>query len=124
MKRNWLEWLILVVSVSLVAGLVGYLLVTGLTNGGPPVIRAAVSVEDATEGPDGGWFAPLVVRNEGGSAAVAIVMEGSATVDGTEETSQLVVDILAAGSRVELVLGFSAPPEGDVTLRVVGFESP
>ena len=124
MKRNWLEWLILAVSVSLVAGLVGYLLVTGLTNGGPPVIRATVSAEDATEGPDGGWFAPLLVANEGGSAAVAIVIEGSATVDGAEETSQLVVDILAAGSQVELVLGFSARPEGQVKLRVVGFESP
>jgi uncharacterized protein (TIGR02588 family) len=123
-KRNWLEWLILVVSVSLVVALVGYLLVTGLTNGGPAAIRAEVVREDAIEGPDGSWLAPLTVSNDGGTAAVAIVMEGTAMVDGAEETSELVVDILAAGSEVELMLGFSGPPEGEVDLRVVGYEAP
>lgn len=124
MKRNWLEWLILIVSVVLVAGIVGYLLVTGLTDGGPARIRASVSMEEAVEGADGGWLVPLRVRNEGGSAAVAIVVEGTATIDGSEETSELAIDILAAGSETELVLGFSGRPEGDVAVRVVGFETP
>lgn len=124
MKRNWLEWLILGVSTLLVIGVVGFLLVSGLTNSGPAVIRASASMDEAIEGPDGGWLVPLQVRNEGGSAAVAIVVEGTATVDGAEETSELAVDILAGGSVAELVLGFSGRPEGEVTVRVVGFETP
>ncbi len=123
MNRNWLEWAILVGSVALVVALVGYLLVSGLTNGGPAVIRAQVAAE-ATAGPDDGWLVPLVVRNEGGRAALAIVVEGTATVAGEEETSELTVDVLAAESEVDLVLGFSGQPEGEVEVRVVGFETP
>jgi uncharacterized protein (TIGR02588 family) len=66
----------------------------------------------------------LTVRNEGGKAAVSIVVEGTASIAGTEESSELTVDVLAADSEVDLVLGFSGPPEGEVQVRVVGFETP
>ncbi len=124
MNRNWLEWLILLVSTALVLGLVGYLLVSGLTSRGPAVIRMEVINARAADSIDGGWLVPLTVRNEGGAAAAAIVVEATATVDGTEEASQLTVDLLAADSEVELVLGFSGRPEGEVEVRVVGFETP
>jgi uncharacterized protein (TIGR02588 family) len=124
MNRNWLEWAILVISIVLVVGLVGYLLVSGLSNAGPAMIRLEVSTEQAAEGPDGGWLVPLTVRNEGGQAAVSIVVEGIAIVAGTEESSELTVDVLAADSEVNLILGFSGRPEGEVQVRVVGFETP
>ena len=124
MKRNWLEWSILAISVAVVVALVGYLLVAGLSNGGPAVIRAEVAAAEATDGPDGGWLVPLTVRNEGGSAAVSIIVEGTANVAGTEESSELAIDLLAAESEVELVLGFSGQPDGEVQVRVVGFETP
>lgn len=124
MNRNWLEWAILLISGVLVALLVGYLLVSGLSNRGPATIRAEVVTPAATDGPDGGWLVPLTVRNSGGKAAVSIVVEGITTVDGTEEASQLTIDLLAADSEVELILGFSGRPEGEVEVRVVGFESP
>ena len=124
MKRNWLEWLILIVSTGLVLGLVGYLLVSGLTSRGPAAIRTEVLTAEGADSPDGGWLVPLTVRNEGDTAAGAIVVEATATVDGAEETSQLTVDLLAAASEVELVPGFSGRPEGEVTIRVVGFETP
>ena len=124
MKRNWLEWLILLVSTGLVLGLVGYLLVSGLTSRGPAAIRTEVLTAEGAAAPDGGWLVPLTVRNEGDTAAVAIVVEATATVDGAEEMSQLTVDLLAAASEVELMLGFSGRPEGEVTIRVVGFETP
>ena len=124
MKRNWLEWAILVISVALVIVLVGYLLVSGLASGGPAVIRAEVTAAQAADGPDGGWLVPLTVRNEGGKAAVSIVVEGTASVAGTEESSELTVDVLAADSEVDLVLGFSGRPEGEVLVRVVGYETP
>jgi uncharacterized protein (TIGR02588 family) len=124
MKRNWLEWAILVISVVLVVALVGYLLVSGLANDRPAVIRPEVTPAEAADGPDGGWLVPLTVRNEGGKAAVSIVIEGTATVAGTEESSELTVDLLAADSEVELILGFSGRPEGEIQVRVVGFETP
>lgn len=124
MKRNTLEWAILVTSVTLVVALVGYLLVSGMTNSSSAVIRLEATAAEATEGPDGGWLVPLTVHNEGGKAAVSIVVEGNASVAGSEESSELTVDVLAADSEVELVLGFSGRPEGEVQVRVVGYESP
>lgn len=124
MKRNWLEWLILLVSTGLVIAVVGYLLVSGLSSRGPAVIRTEVLTAEASDSPDGGWLVPLTVRNEGGTAAGAIVVEATATIDGAEESSELTVDLLAAASEVELVLGFSGRPEGEITVRVVGFETP
>ena len=81
MKRNWLEWLILIVSTGLVLGVVGYLLVSGLTSRGPAAIGTEVISAEAADSPDGGWLVPLVVRNEGGTAAGAIVVEATAIVD-------------------------------------------
>jgi len=124
MKRNSLEWAILVISVAVVVALVGYLLVSGLANDGPAMIRAEVTAAEAAEGPGGGWLVPVTVHNEGEKAAVSIVVEGTAIVAGTEESSELTVDVLAVDSEVELVLGFSGRPEGKVEVRVVGFESP
>ena len=124
MKRNWLEWAILTISVAMVVALVGYLLVAGLSNSGPAMLRADVVTAEATDGPDGGWLVPLTVRNDGGMAAVSIVVEGTATIAGAEESSELVIDLLAAGSQVELTLGFSGVPDGEIQVRVVGFETP
>ncbi len=124
MNRNWLEWAILSISIALVVGLVGYLLVSGLTNGGPAVIRLEAAEGEAADGPDGGWLVPLTVRNDGGKAAVSIVVEGTASVAGMEESSELTIDILAAASQVDVVLGFSGRPEGKVQVRVVGYETP
>lgn len=124
MNRNWLEWTILAVSAAIVVVLVGYLVTTGLSSSGPALIQAAVVPEEATDGPDGGWLVPLVVRNAGGTAAVSIVIEGSATIDGVDEASQVTIDLLAADSEVVLVLGYSARPDDEVSVRVVGFETP
>lgn len=122
MRRNWLEWSILAVSVAVVAALVGYLLFAGFSDSGPAVIRAEVA--DGADGPDGGWLVPLTVRNEGGRAAVSIIVEGTATVAGEEESSEVTIDLLAADSEVELTLGYSQEPDDGIQLRVVGFESP
>jgi len=124
MKRNWLEWLILGASVVLVVAIAGYLLMSGLGASRSAEIRAEVVMAEAAVGPSGGWTVPLLVRNDGGAAAVGVLVEGTATVDGSEETSELTVDLLAADSGVELVLGFSGEPDDAVEIRIVGFELP
>ena len=124
MRRNWLEWAILAVSVTVVALLVAYLAIVGLSGSRPASIRAEVGPAGMTAGPDGGWLVPVQVRNDGGVAAISIVVEGTATVAGEEEVSELTVDVLPAESKVEVLFGFSGQPDGDIRLRVVGFETP
>ena len=108
----------------LVAVLIGYLAISGLSNVGSAALQASADPGRATEGPDGAWLVPVTVRNDGGMAAVSIVVEGTATVGGVQEASELTVDILAAESEVELILGFSARPADDVRVRIVGYETP
>ena len=124
MRRNWLEWAILAVSIAVIVMLVGYLAIAGLSGSGPPALRAEVGPAGAAAGPDGGWLVPVEVRNDGGTAAVGIVVEGTATVSGEEEVSELTIDVLAAESEVQVVLGFGGQPDGDISLRIVGYETP
>ena len=123
MRRNPLEWAILVVSVVAIVGIVGYLLVDAVGGRDSPVIAAEIDAAAGMEGPTG-WTAPARIRNDGGSGVRQLVLEATAMVDGAEEASALTVDLLAAMSEVELVVGFSAAPTGPVEVRVVGYEVP
>ncbi len=124
MRRNPLEWAILIVSIAAILGVVGYLLVDAVA--GPhdePRIVAEVGMGAGAEGPTG-WTAPVTIRNEGGTAVRALVLEATAMVDGAEEASVLTVNLLASMSDVELFVGFSAAPAGPVEVRIVGYEVP
>ena len=123
MKRNALEWLVLIASLLAVVGLVGFLLVDGLADSNePPSIRLVV-IDEGTAGAHG-WLVPLTIHNEGARAAAGVTIEGTADVNGIAETSELTVDLLAADSQVGLTLGFSGQPQGEIDVRVVGFEIP
>ena len=67
---------------------------------------------------------PIRVYNRGGNAALSVAVEVTGTVGGDEEVSELTVDVLAGGSEVELLAGFSARPDADVAIRIVGLETP
>lgn len=124
MRRNALEWAILAVSLAAILGVVGFLLFEAISDGGRPAQVAATADSSRAEDTAGGWLVPIRVYNDGGSAAIGIVVEVTATVGGVEEVSQLTVDVLAGGSEVELRAGFSDPPDGAVAVRIVGLETP
>jgi len=124
MKRNALEWAILVASLAAIIGVVGYLVVEAVAEGGRPASVGAVADMDRGTASDGGWLIPVRVSNRGGSAALSVAVEVKAIVGGTEEVSELTVDVLAGGSEVELLAGFSGQPDEDVDVRIVGLETP
>jgi uncharacterized protein (TIGR02588 family) len=124
MRQNWLEWVALVVSVLAVLGVVGFLLVDGLQDEGrPPLPVVEVQAADAY-GTEHGWLVPASVMNDGDSAAEALVLRASAEVEGEAEEAELTVDYLPAGTEVEVTFGFSAAPDGDVSVQVIGFRLP
>ena len=124
MKRNSLEWLILVASLAAIVGVVGFLVVEAVADGGRPASVGATADVDRGSPAENGWLIPVRVYNRGGSAALSVAVEVSAMVDGAEEASELTVDVLARGSEVEILAGFSAEPDGIVAVRVVGLETP
>ncbi len=123
MRRNWLEWVILALSVLAIAALVLYLGYETVAGDEPPDIRIEADA-GAGRATTAGWELPFVVRNDGGLPATSVAIEATATVGGEPETSELVIDLVAPGTETNLVVGFSAPPEGDVTFRLVGYEAP
>ncbi len=124
MKRNSLEWVILIASLAAIVGLVGFLVVEAVGDGGRPASVGATADVDRGSAGETGWLIPVRVYNRGGSAALSVAVEVTAIVDGTEEASELTVDVLAGGSEVELLAGFSGEPDGIVAVRVVGLETP
>ena len=124
MKRNPLEWAILVVSLAAILGVVGFLVFEAISDGGRPAQVDATADPSRAEDLASGWLVPIRVYNDGGSAALGIVVEVTATVGGVEEVSELTVDVLAGGSEVELKAGFSDAPDGVVAVRIVGLETP
>lgn len=123
MRRNWLEWAILVSSVVALLGLVGFLVVAAVTDRTDADIRLDVRMAEARE-TEAGWLVPVSVRNEGGEPAAGLMIEASAEVDGAEETAEVTLDLLPAHSQAEIVVGLSAAPDGELRLRVLGFEAP
>lgn len=124
MRQNWAEWATLAISVVAVVGIVGVLAVDGIfADAGPPEPVVELGVDAAYE-MDTGWVVPATVTNDGGAAAEAIVMRATASVEGSEEESDITIDYLPAGTRVEVSFGFSAEPDGEVMVQTIGFRLP
>lgn len=68
-----------------------------------------------------GWVLPASVTNEGDRSAQAVTLIAIATVDGDREDAEITVDYLPAGTQVDLAVGFSGEPDGEVRVRVTGY---
>lgn len=123
MKRNAVEWLVLAASVLAIVALVGVLVAEGLRETHPPSPTVELRPAEARQAPTG-WIVPATLANAGDRAAQAVVLEATATVAGEEESSELEVDFLPAGSSVDVAFAFSAAPDGEVTVRLVSFREP
>lgn len=123
MRRNWLEWAILVASVTSIVVLAGYLGLRTLSGAGPAQIAIEARYAEARLTAVG-WEVPVTIRNDGGSPATTVALEATAMVAGKEETSEIVIDLLAPGVETEVVIGFAARPDGEVGFRLVGYEAP
>lgn len=124
MRSNWLEWLALAISVVALVGVVGFLVVDAIVDEGrPPSPAVELRMAEAHDTPSG-WLLPATVRNDGDIAAEAVVLRATAEVEGTTEESELTIDYLPSGSNVQVTFGFSAEPNGEVRVGVVGFRLP
>ncbi|MBA2570427.1 MAG: hypothetical protein H0V04_04515 [Chloroflexi bacterium] len=123
MKRNILEWVVLAVSALALAGVVGLLALESFQERRPPDPVAEVHLDEARDG-SLGWIVPVTITNNGDVASEQLVIEGTATVDGEEETSEIDVDFLPAGTSVEGEFSFSAEPESVIGVRFLGQRLP
>lgn len=124
MRKNWVEWLALGVSLLAIAAVVGYLVVDGIAGGGTRAMPQVTLDHERGYATELGYVVPAEVRNAGDAPAERVVLEASAQIDGEREVSSLEIDFLPVESEVEVYFGFHAQPEGEVTVRIVGFQVP
>lgn len=124
MRKNWVEWVALGVSLLAIAAVVGYLVFDGVAGGGMRAMPQATLDPDRGYVTELGYVVPATVRNAGDAPAERVVLEASAEIDGEREVSSLEIDFLPVESEVEVYFGFSAEPVGTVSVRIVGFQVP
>lgn len=127
MKHSRLEVLVFVVSLALIAGIVGYLLYAEFVGESdrPTLEIVDVGLEPAS-GSEGDREVRFTLRNTGGVSVVDPTVEFTATLpDGSEEKSEVSFDFLPKGSERDGRVFF---PEGigesDLEYRVVSFALP
>lgn len=119
-----LEWISAAIGLALfllVVGVIGWEAVRG--DHSPP--RFTVKAGDVAEVP-GGYRLTIRVRNDGGSPAAAVTVDGRLTPQGgDEETAQATLDLVADGSVREGGLFFTEDPRrAQVDLRVSAYVDP
>ncbi len=75
---------------------------------------------------NGGYYFPVIVRNEGDPTVEEVTIEAELDIgSGEPETAQFTVNFLAGGEQVEGTFAFQHDPaEGDLTARVMSFQEP
>ena len=119
-----LEWIVAALGVLLVGGAIAFLLYHSATRGQtPPDIRvSAEQVLDLAHG----YVVQFRARNEGGSAAAEVTIEGELVgPDGATERGETVLDYLPPRSdRTGALLFNGDPREGELRLRATGYAKP
>jgi uncharacterized protein (TIGR02588 family) len=119
-----LEWIVAGVGVLLVGGAIAFLVYHSVTRGQtPPDIRA---VAERVLDLEHGYVVQFRARNEGGSAASEVTIEGEFVAhEGTTERAQAVLDYLPPRSDREGALLFTEDPrQGELRLRATGYAKP
>jgi len=122
--RSTAEWVSFVISLLLVAAVVGMIAVQIPGEHGPPVPTVAQSGPVRAEG--GSFFVPVEVANDGDATAQNVQVLATLTQsDGTETIADQVVDFLASGETEKLEFVFDTDPrEGELEVTVNGYGVP
>lgn len=119
-----LGWIAAGLGALVVAGTIGYLGWSALSNAGDPPEIAFETGAPVARGAT--WLAPFVAVNRGDRTAAAVTVVGELRRGGqVVETSEADLDYVPARSRREGGLWFGRDPAGfEFTLRATGYAAP
>ena len=121
--RSRVEWIVLGVSASIVAVVVGVLVVLAFQTADPasPAADPPGPARQVAEQ----FFVPVDIVNHGDLAAAEIQVVAELTIDGATSSADQVVDFLGGGERQELTFVFSDDPAGgELVISVTGYAEP
>ena len=121
-SRTLAEWVTLLVSIAIVAGVfivVTYLYVAG--DGHPVVIGTDVQLDHIRVAGET-FYLPVVVFNEGDSAAGNVQIQAELAIGEEIETSEFSINSLSGNDSETGVVAFSGDPrDGELTARVASY---
>lgn len=119
--RTTAEWVSMVISLVLVAGVVGIVIALWLSPSQEPSRFRLDRKPIRTEADH--YYLPIVITNEGDATGAQVTVEGRVKGMGDEQTSATTFDFIPAHSSVEGVLVFRLEPTS-AELRVVSYQQP
>lgn len=118
-ESNWLEWTVAAVGAAIVLGTLGFLIVQILGGAAdPPALTLSLGEPERRAEQ---LMVPVEVRNDGGMVAMDAVVEICRTAG---DCAQLHFAYVPHGSKRTGLVGFSSPPSGPLSSRVVSFREP
>jgi uncharacterized protein (TIGR02588 family) len=119
--RTRAEWVSLIISILLLAGVVGMVVSLWLSSSNRParfrVDRGAIRNEA------GHYYLPIRITNEGGTTGAQVTVEGKIKGAEGEESASTTFDFIPARSSAEGILIFSGEP-GSAEVRVTSYQQP
>jgi uncharacterized protein (TIGR02588 family) len=119
--RTKAEWVSLIISIVLLAGVVAMVFALWLSPSKKParfrIDRGSVRNES------GHYYLPITVINEGDATGAQVTVEGRIRESGNEQPSATTFDFIPAHSSVNGVLIFDTEPSA-AELRVISYQQP
>lgn len=121
MPRTGAEWVSLIISILLLAGVIGTVLALWFSSSNTP---ARFRVERGAARNEGGhYYLPIKVINEGEETGAEVTVEGKHKVNEREETASTTFDFIPGHSTAEGILIFMADPSS-ADVRVISYQEP
>lgn len=119
--RAGAEWVSLIISILLLAGIVATVLALWLNSSDT---QARFRVErGAARNEAGHYYLPIKVTNEGDTTGAQVTVEGKLKVNDKEESASTTFDFIPARSSAEGILIFITDPVS-AEVRVVSYQRP
>lgn len=124
--RSPAEWASLVISTSVVAGLIGVIVFLYVSGGANEAIIEVRPELGQVRQESGNYYLPVTITNVGDVTAEDVMVEVTMTrSDGQQEVSEATIDFLAGHASEDVVVVFSEDPrDGEVAAGVISFLSP
>lgn len=119
--RTTAELVSMIISIALLAGVVGVVIVLWLSPSSEPARFRIDRMPIRNE--LGHYYLPITVTNEGDATGAQVTVEGRLAGPGNEQASATTFDFIPAHSSVEGVLIFDTEPTS-AELRVVSYQQP
>ena len=124
-RRSAAEWTTLIISSLIVMALAGLVIFQAVSGGTePPNIEVEPQLTEVRSEGDS-YYLPLSITNSGDLTGEEVEVEATLTSGEEEETSAVTIAFLAGGETESATAVFSSDPrEGELEVRVVGYNEP